>query len=338
MRLGQLARELKIKPSEIVKFLKEEAKVEIENGPNTRLEDDYVSLVTDKFASVEVEDAKEVAQVKEEKSVEKKVEIPTPKKPVAKESRVSDEDEVFPDPKTIAVDPNAELIKARKPNFQEFKVVDKIDLPETNAKTVIEVDGVMLSPEEVEQREAKEKEEREAAIQAERERKAEIKAEKDKERALAEEKRLEKTFLDIKKFEQSNKRLKKEYIFVNDGSSDQTLSILKKKFKNNKRVKVVSYTKNMGKGYALKRGVQVANNEWVLTNDADCSVSNFQLIKWIKKKYLNYSSLIYFGSRNHRLSIVKKKALRKIVGMIFKFVIRIFFKIKIISLSVFTSN
>jgi hypothetical protein len=196
MRLGQLARELKIKPSEIVKFLKEEAKVEIENGPNTRLEDDFVSLVTDKFASVEVEDAKEVAQVKEEKSVEKKVEIPTPKKPVAKESRVSDEDEVFPDPKTIAVDPNAELIKARKPNFQEFKVVDKIDLPETNAKTVIEVDGVMLSPEEVEQREAKEKEEREAAVQAERERKAEIKAEKDKERALAEEKRLEKLAVD----------------------------------------------------------------------------------------------------------------------------------------------
>ena len=192
MRLGQLARELKIKPSEIVKFLKEEAKVEIENGPNTRLEDEHVSLVTDKFASVVIEEVKEVAEVKEEKPVEKKVEIPTPKKPVAKESRISDEDEVFPDPKTIAVDPNAELIKARKPNFQEFKVVDKIDLPETNAKTVIEVDGVMLSPEEVEQREAKEKEEREAAIEAERERKAEIKAEKDKERALAEEKRLEK--------------------------------------------------------------------------------------------------------------------------------------------------
>ena len=211
MRLGQLARELKIKPSEIVKFLKEEAKVEIENGPNTRLEDDYVSLVTDKFASV-VEDVKETVQVKEEKSVEKKVEIPTSKKPLTKESRISDEDEVFPDPKTIAVDPNAELIKARKPNFQEFKVVDKIDLPETNAKTVIEVDGVMLSPEEVEQREAKEKEEREAAIQAERDRKAEIKAEKDKERALAEEKRLEKLAVDKerkrKREEEAEKKIK----------------------------------------------------------------------------------------------------------------------------------
>ncbi|SVC12349.1 uncharacterized protein METZ01_LOCUS265203, partial [marine metagenome] len=75
----------------------------------------------------------------------------------------------------------------------------------------------------------------------------------------------------------------------------------------------------MGKGYALKRGVQLAKNDWVLTTDADCSVSNFQLTKWIRKKYLNQNNLIYFGSRNHRLSIVKKKISRQIVGMIFKF-------------------
>jgi len=144
-----------------------------------------------------------------------------------------------------------------------------------------------------------------------------------------EEKRLRKTFLDISKFERLNKFLKKEYIFVNDGSSDRTLFLIKERFKNNKNVKVISYKKNMGKGYALKRGVQIAKNSWILTNDADCSVSNFQLIKWIRKKYLNQNNLIYFGSRNHNLSIVKKKILRKIIGMIFKFVIRLFFKIKI---------
>ena len=38
-------------------------------------------------------------------------------------------------------------------------------------------------------------------------------------------------------------------------------SIIKKKFKNNKKVKIVSYNKNMGKGYALKRGVQIAKND-----------------------------------------------------------------------------
>ena len=144
-----------------------------------------------------------------------------------------------------------------------------------------------------------------------------------------EEKRLRKTFLDISKFERLNKFLKKEYIFVNDGSSDRTLSVIKERFKNDKKVKVVSYKKNMGKGYALKKGVQIAKNAWILTNDADCSVSNFQLIKWIQKKYLNQNNLIYFGSRNHNLSIVKKKILRKIVGIIFKFFIQLFFQIRI---------
>ena len=144
-----------------------------------------------------------------------------------------------------------------------------------------------------------------------------------------EEKRLKKTFLDIEKFEKLSNFIKKEYIFVNDGSSDKTLSIIKKKFRNNNRIKVVNYNKNMGKGYALKRGVQLARNDWVLTTDADCSVSNFQLTKWIKKNYLSQNNLIYFGSRNHRYSIVKKKTARKVIGIIFKFIIRFFFQIKI---------
>ena len=98
-----------------------------------------------------------------------------------------------------------------------------------------------------------------------------------------EEKRLQKTFLDIEKFEQKNRFINKEFIFVNDGSSDKTLIILKKKYKNNKKVKIINLKKNMGKGFALKKGIQTAKKEWILTTDADCSVSNFQLIKWLKK-------------------------------------------------------
>ena len=144
-----------------------------------------------------------------------------------------------------------------------------------------------------------------------------------------EEKRLYKTFLDIKKFEKVNKSIKREYIFVNDGSLDRSLSIIKNKTKNNNKIKIISYKKNMGKGYALKRGIQIAKNEWVLTTDADCSVSNFQLTEWIRKKYIKKNTLIYFGSRNHQLSIVKKKTTRKILGLIFKYLIKILFKIKI---------
>ena len=144
-----------------------------------------------------------------------------------------------------------------------------------------------------------------------------------------EEKRLQKTFLDIEKFDQKNRFINKEFIFVNDGSSDKTLIILKKKYKNNKKVKIINLKKNMGKGFALKKGVQTAKKEWILTTDADCSVSNLQLIKWLKKKYITNKSFIYFGSRNHPFSKVKKKFVREIIGIIFKILIYIFYKISI---------
>ena len=144
-----------------------------------------------------------------------------------------------------------------------------------------------------------------------------------------EEKRLNKTILDLKKFDKKNKSLKREFIFVNDGSSDNSSLVIRKELKKNKNIKLISYHKNKGKGYALKKGIRAAKNKWILTTDADCSVSNLQLTNWIKRNYLEKKIFIYFGSRNHKFSIVKKKKLRKIVGLIFKFAIRIFFKIKI---------
>ena len=144
-----------------------------------------------------------------------------------------------------------------------------------------------------------------------------------------EERRLDKTFKDIKKFDKSNISIKKEYILVDDGSTDGTLSLIKKKFKKNKRVKILSYKINKGKGYALKLGVLLAKNQWILTTDSDCSVSNFQLINWIKKKYINNNNYIYFASRNLPDSLIKKKKLRKIIGKMFNFFIKILFKIYI---------
>ena len=142
-----------------------------------------------------------------------------------------------------------------------------------------------------------------------------------------EETRLNRVFTDINKFDLNNKYIKKEYIFVNDGSTDKSLSLIKKKIKKNKKIKVISYKKNKGKGYALKQGVNNAKNNWILTTDSDCSVSNFQLISWIKKKYIYRKCNIYFGSRNHYSSVVKKKVERKIIGIIFKIIIKFLFKI-----------
>ena len=92
-----------------------------------------------------------------------------------------------------------------------------------------------------------------------------------------EQNRIKKTLIDIKRFNLSNKHIKKEFIFVNDGSSDKTIDILNNFRKNYNNIKIINYKINRGKGYALKRGVKLAKYDWILTTDSDLSVSSFQL-------------------------------------------------------------
>ncbi len=144
-----------------------------------------------------------------------------------------------------------------------------------------------------------------------------------------EEKRINKTLQDIKNFNLSSKHLKKEFLLVNDGSTDKTVDIISSYIKKNNNIKLVNYNINRGKGFALKKGVEKAKYDWILTTDSDSSVSCFQLLEWINKKLINHKNHIYFGSRNLINSKVKKKRYRKFIGIIFTFIILIIFKIKL---------
>ena len=125
-----------------------------------------------------------------------------------------------------------------------------------------------------------------------------------------------------------------EIIFVNDGSSDDTLKILKnyknKNTKLHRKMKIVSYQQNKGKGYALKKGVKIARFDWILTLDADISVSITQLNNWIKYRKIKEVESIYFGSRNLKGSNIKFRMYRKLVGLIFIKIIKIFFNINLL--------
>jgi len=60
-----------------------------------------------------------------------------------------------------------------------------------------------------------------------------------------------------------------EYIFVDDGSSDNTLSIIKSYRENDERVKFVSFSRNFGKEAAMYAGLQKAEGDYVAIMDAD---------------------------------------------------------------------
>jgi dolichyl-phosphate beta-glucosyltransferase len=139
--------------------------------------------------------------------------------------------------------------------------------------------------------------------------------------------RVDNCFKNIKDFNQKNKRLNCEYIFVDDGSKDNTskkiIKFIKSQKKNSyKKFKLIKLKKNCGKGAALKKGVNKSKNNWILTSDIDISVSLNQLNIWFKKKKSFDYNKIYFGSRNLLKSKVAYKIHRKIIGFFFNIIMK----------------
>lgn len=60
-----------------------------------------------------------------------------------------------------------------------------------------------------------------------------------------------------------------ELIFVDDGSSDRTLSLLKDKASSDSRVKYISFSRNFGKEAAIYAGLSKSSGDFVAIMDAD---------------------------------------------------------------------
>src|SRR3989344_3375571 len=64
-----------------------------------------------------------------------------------------------------------------------------------------------------------------------------------------------------------------EIVFVNDGSSDNTLQELTELQKKSKNLRIISYTPNKGPGAAFREGFKKAKGDKIITIDADLSFS-----------------------------------------------------------------
>jgi glycosyltransferase involved in cell wall biosynthesis len=60
-----------------------------------------------------------------------------------------------------------------------------------------------------------------------------------------------------------------DYIFVDDGSTDRTVAVLRGLRARSERVSVISFRRNQGKSAALNAGFRVAEGDYVVTIDAD---------------------------------------------------------------------
>ena len=60
-----------------------------------------------------------------------------------------------------------------------------------------------------------------------------------------------------------------EFVFVNDGSKDKTLDILRKLSRMNDKVRYISFSRNFGKEAGMLAGLEAATGDYVTTMDVD---------------------------------------------------------------------
>lgn len=111
-----------------------------------------------------------------------------------------------------------------------------------------------------------------------------------------------------------------EIIFVDDGSRDNTIQVLKK-YENNENIKIISHDINQGKGASVKTGVLASKGDLILFSDADLSTPIEELNKLIKEIEEND---IVIGSRaiNRDLLIKKQPIYRVLIGFFARNLIR----------------
>lgn len=109
-----------------------------------------------------------------------------------------------------------------------------------------------------------------------------------------------------------------ELIVVDDGSTDSTLKQLKTMEKKLK-LKIFSYPKNHGKGYAIKTGMKAASGDFLLFTDVDLSTPLDQFQNFLP--FLDKFDVIIGTRKNSQAKLIKRQPiLRELLGKFFTFI------------------
>lgn len=182
MRLGQLSKQLEVKPQVIVDLLKSELSVEVNNHPNIKIKDEWQPIIDAHFTN-QNEENDEVVVAKN--NVTEEVEVET----IQEKSSENGELREFQRGEEVAAEiiENAETVEREKIVLDGPKIVNKIELPEPKVKS--EDDGeVKETAEERQARLALKKKEQEAK----RYKRYEEKKKKEEDRLAKAQKRKEK--------------------------------------------------------------------------------------------------------------------------------------------------
>lgn len=117
-----------------------------------------------------------------------------------------------------------------------------------------------------------------------------------------------------------------ELLVVNDGSTDNTAEVLQRESLANKKLRVVAYTPNRGKGFAVKSGVMESQGDVILFTDGDLDISPEIISQYVRE--LATADLV-IASKLHPLSKVQAPFSRRFLSRGFNLLVRVAVGIKV---------
>lgn len=114
--------------------------------------------------------------------------------------------------------------------------------------------------------------------------------------------------------------LRYEIVVVDDGSIDKTRIKAIKYANNNGHVRVIGYNRNVGKGYAVKKGFMEAVGDAVVFVDSDMEIDLERISSYVEA--LRYGD-IALASKWHPESVVEIPCIRRILSHSFNVLVRV---------------
>ena len=108
-----------------------------------------------------------------------------------------------------------------------------------------------------------------------------------------------------------------EIIFIDDGSSDKTLSLVQDICKKEKKVKLISLARNFGHQIALTAGLHQASGDIIITMDADLQHPP-QLIPHMIQEWLKGNDIVYTAKITQEKRGIVKRLMAHLFYKIFR--------------------
>jgi dolichol-phosphate mannosyltransferase len=117
-----------------------------------------------------------------------------------------------------------------------------------------------------------------------------------------------------------------EIILVCDGEVDDTARIASKL--ELPQLKIITYEKNRGKGYALRQGSAATSAKTIIFMDADFDLPHYRLYKLLEIYEENNVDMV-IGSKSHPESKIVYPKLRRLMSFCYRTLVKILFSLKI---------